>query len=113
TPAPTFTYIWQRCAAGVCNAISGATAATYTLAAADVGDTINVIVTGTNNLGVDHAPSAPTAVVTSPPPPPPPAPAAPVNTALPAISGTPTVTKVLTASPGTWTGTPTLTYAYQ
>jgi hypothetical protein len=113
TPAPTFTYIWQRCTAGVCNAIPGATAATYTLAAADVGSTINVIVTGSNNLGVDHATSAQTAAVTSPPPAPPPAPVAPANTALPTISGSPVVTKLLTASPGTWSGTPTVTYAYQ
>ena len=115
TPAPTFTYIWQRCTAGVCNAISGATAATYTLTAADVGATINVIVTGTNNLGVDHATSAQPAAVTAPPPSPPPAPVpvAPVHSALPTISGSPVVTKALTASTGTWSGTPAPTFAYQ
>jgi hypothetical protein len=118
TPAPTFTYIWQRCIAGVCSAISGATGATYTLTSADVGATINVIVTGTNNLGVDHATSAVTAVVTAPPPPPPPpapAPAtvSPANSALPTISGSPVVTKALTASTGTWSGTPAPTFAYQ
>jgi hypothetical protein len=117
TPAPTFTYIWQRCIAGVCSAISGATGATYTLTSADVGATIDVIVTGTNNLGVDHATSAVTAVVTAPPPPPPPAPApatvSPANSALPTISGSPVVAKTLTASPGNWGGTPTPTFSYQ
>jgi hypothetical protein len=38
---------------------------------------------------------------------------APVNTAAPAISGTPQVGQTLTASPGTWTSDTTPTYAYQ
>lgn len=42
-----------------------------------------------------------------------PAGAAPVNTALPVITGTPRVGQVLSGSTGTWTGTPTPTYARQ
>lgn len=38
--------------------------------------------------------------------------AAPVNTALPTISGTPTVAQTLTAKEGTWSNTPT-SFAYQ
>jgi hypothetical protein len=49
-----------------------------------------------------------TTTTTTPPPPPP----APVNTALPKISGTPTQGKTLTASTGTWTNHPT-SYSYQ
>jgi hypothetical protein len=124
TPPPTtFTYQWQRCTGGVCTAIpTGSTGATYTLTAADVGFTIDVVVTGSNNLGTDHATSAQTAVVTSPPPPPPPpAPAppsppvshAPVNTAPATISGFSLDGQKLTASPGTWTGTPAPTFTYQ
>lgn len=39
--------------------------------------------------------------------------APPVNTALPAITGTPRVGQVLSGSTGTWTGTPTPTYTRQ
>jgi hypothetical protein len=38
---------------------------------------------------------------------------APVNTGLPAISGTTTVGSTLTTTNGTWSGTPTIGYAYQ
>lgn len=37
----------------------------------------------------------------------------PVNTVLPAITGTATVGQTLTASTGTWTGDPTITYTRQ
>jgi hypothetical protein len=39
--------------------------------------------------------------------------AAPTNTAPPTISGTTTVGQVLTAGPGTWTGTGPITYTYE
>jgi hypothetical protein len=38
---------------------------------------------------------------------------APVNTVAPTVSGTPAQGNTLTATPGTWTGTPTPTLAYQ
>jgi hypothetical protein len=88
TPAPTLTYQWRRCDSGGANcvAIAGATSSTYTLTSADVGSTIDVVVTGTNSGGSVSATSAPTAPVTAPaaatgsttppgsisPPPPPP-----------------------------------------
>ena len=62
----SFTYVWQRCNAsgGSCAAISGATAQTYTLAAADVGSTVRVEVTAANTAGSSAATSLQTAVVT-------------------------------------------------
>ena len=61
-----FTYQWDRCdATGKnCAPISGATTNTYTVQGADLGDTLQSNVTGTNSEGVDHEGSAVTAVVT-------------------------------------------------
>jgi hypothetical protein len=39
--------------------------------------------------------------------------AAPVNTVLPLITGTPTVGQTLSVSTGTWTGNPAPTFTYQ
>jgi hypothetical protein len=107
TPQVT-TWQWQRCTPG-CTNIVGATASTYTLVNADVGATIRLVVTQTNTCttgcGATSANSALTATVTQMP--------APVNTALPTISGTTSVGQVLTATTGTWTSNVTPTYAYQ
>jgi hypothetical protein len=67
SPAPTFTFQWQRCdnAGANCQDIVGATGSTYVLAAGDVGSTIVVVVTGTNSAGSAAAPSAATAAVTA------------------------------------------------
>jgi endoglucanase len=71
TNSPTsYGYKWQRCASGSCSPISGATSSMYVLQAADVGDTIDVVVTASNPWGSGTATSAQTAVVTAAPPPP-------------------------------------------
>ena len=44
----SYTYQWQRCSPGCAN-ISGATASSYPVLAADVGATLRVAVTGTNS----------------------------------------------------------------
>ncbi len=59
TPAPTYARQWLR--DGV--AISGATGASYLVAAADVGATLTVQVTASNSQGAVSASSAATAVV--------------------------------------------------
>ena len=71
---------------------------------ANLGATIRVVVTATNAAGSASASSAATALVAA---------AGPVNIVLPVISGTTTDGQTLGASSGTWTGTPTITYAYQ
>ncbi|MGN6169803.1 MAG: S8 family serine peptidase [Solirubrobacteraceae bacterium] len=67
--SPTsYTYAWQRCdsTGSACAPIGGATAASYTVQAADAGSTIRVAVTAVN-AGGSSAPatSAPTAVVSA------------------------------------------------
>jgi hypothetical protein len=100
-PAPvTLAYQWFR--SGI--AITGATSATYSLTAADLGKTITVRVTG-SKTGFTTA--AKTSVATA-------AVAAGTLTGpTPTISGTKTVGSTLTATPGVWGPAPvTLTYQW-
>jgi hypothetical protein len=62
----TYAYRWRRCdsTGGGCAGISGATASTYGLTAADVGHTLRVRVTARNSLGARSSTSTPTGVVT-------------------------------------------------
>ena len=62
----SFKYSWNRCDAlgSYCNPISGATASSYLVAAADVGAILRASVTATNAVGSNAAQSAPTPVVT-------------------------------------------------
>jgi hypothetical protein len=52
-PTPTLTYSWWRCNSigQACATISGATATTYTIVAADVGHAVRLYVRGTNSAG--------------------------------------------------------------
>ena len=109
--APELTYAWYSCTSGGsdtpatrpsnCSAISGASAATL-LPQNLGGRYIRVGVTGTNSRGTAtrfstaFGPIAP----------------APTVTGNPAISGTARVGRSLSASTGTWTGSPTLSYQW-
>ena len=86
-----------------CNDISGADDPTYTLTGDDKDKKIRVKVTGTNGSGSSDSASAPTSLVTAPP----------VNTVAPSVSGDTEVGSTLSATTGTWTGDPTITYGYQ
>ncbi len=99
-----YTYQWQRStnSGSTWGAITGATGSTYTTVVADAGAEVRVIVTATNSYGSAAANSAAAGPIAG----------APVNTAAPAITGTLGVGKVLTASTGTWSNTPTA-YTYQ
>lgn len=105
TAAISYATTWERCdASGAnCQPISGATDATYVLTSTDVGSTLRSRVTATNGLGSESAVSAATDVITS----------VPVNLSAPSISGTMTTGYLLTADPGTWSGSPTYSYAWQ
>jgi RHS repeat-associated protein len=106
----TYSYQWEVCNSlgGSCAFISGATSSTFTLTSSYVGDMIIFQVTASNTSllggGTAIASSAAFGVVRALPP---------ANTAVPAITGTAIAGQMLTASPGTWSGTTPLTYSYQ
>jgi hypothetical protein len=85
----SYAYQWERCSStGTgCAAISGATAATYTLTSADTGFTIEVVVAATNTFGAGSPAASKASTVvsaaTTPPPTttPPPATTSPVSAA--------------------------------
>jgi hypothetical protein len=87
-----------------CADIPGATGTSYTLTAADIGSTIRAIVDATNTSGTTAAASAETATI---------GPLAPINTGAPRIDGTAKLLETLTADPGSWRGSTTITYRYQ
>ena len=101
SPAPlTLTYQWYRSG----TAILGATAATYTPAAADAAKTLTVRVTGsrTGYTALTKTSPATTAITTGS-----------LTGAVPTITGTAKVRSTLTANPGTWSPAPlTLTYQW-
>jgi thermitase len=72
--SPTsYAYTWSRCdtSGANCTVVSGATASSYAAQTVDVGATLEVAVTATNNAGTASATSAATGVVASAPAPPP------------------------------------------
>lgn len=102
--APVFTYQWFR-DSGTAEEIEGATSSTYTVAEDDIGATLFVRVTATNEIGANNEDSAPTDAVI--------APAAPVNTVAPVITGDAKVGSELEVVAGTWTGFPEPELIYQ
>ncbi len=106
SPPFSYTYQWETCnsAGASCKKITGATASSYRLIGSQVGDTMRAIVTAANSAGSASATTEVTGVV---------AVGAPVNTALPAISGTARDGQTLSASSGSWAGTEPISYAYQ
>jgi hypothetical protein len=96
----SFSYQWS----------DGTTGQTDKLSTGDLGKSITVTVTASNDGGSAMATSAPAGPVAAAPPP---ATSAPQNTAAPSISGTPQSGDTLTANPGTWTSDgSSVTFAY-
>ena len=103
--AMSITRQWYRCTSGGggCNAVAGATGTTYSLGAADVGHSIEVAETATNSAGTTGPVfSAATPTIQAAPP------NAPTNLAPPGITGTASVGQTLTETPGSWTGSPSI-----
>ena len=100
-----FAYQWQRCAASGtgCTAVSGATAATYLLTAADLGHVVRSTVSAHNAVG-SAAPVASdtSAVVVN----------LPVATGQPALSGAAAVGKKLSTTSGSWDTAASFTYQW-
>jgi hypothetical protein len=108
TNSPTsYTYQWKRCntSGASCVNVANGTNKTYTLVGADAGHTMRVVVTATNADGSASATSAQTSTVAANG-------NVPKNTALPTVTGTPKVGEELSATQGSWTGSPT-SFAYQ
>jgi hypothetical protein len=108
--AMTYSYQWERCVDVACGTwanISGATGATYTLQAADVGKKVFVAVKASNGWGpaTGWAFAYPVGPVTT-------TVAKPVNVTAPVLTGTPEVGSTVSVTNGTWTGSPT-SYAYE
>ena len=104
----TYAYQWERCdlTGGACTAIGGATLSTYVEALTDAASTLRVMVSASNIGGTTTATSAQSAVVLVPP--------VPVDTVLPAITGTIAVGYTLSASKGRWSNSPTgFTYTWE
>jgi hypothetical protein len=105
---PTYAYQWRRCDVNAvsCADIAGETGTTYVLRPADAGLHVRVKVTATSGGVQSTAISAATGTIL---------PLAPVNSALPALSGIARVAQTITANSGTWSSYPSTatTFTYQ
>ena len=101
TNATTYAREWLRNG----SPIAGATAATYLLVAADVGEHIAVDITATGPGGEASMESLPVGPIVNVP--------APTNTAAPVVSGLLVMGDTLTRTTGTWTGSPTFATIWQ
>ena len=104
----SFSYQWVRCnrSVGNCSNVAGATSNRYTLTSRDLNRRLIVSVTARNAAGGGSAQSRATGVVAR-------RAAGPANTSPPTISGTPQEAQTLVASPGGWSGTQPISFAYQ
>lgn len=102
-----FTHQWERCDAsgGGCVPVAGATGRSYTVTPGDLTSTLRVSVTGRNRLGQLVSSGPPTVAITG-------VAGAPVNTVMPAISGSAQVGGSLNVTAGVWDGSP-IAFAYQ
>jgi hypothetical protein len=103
TPPTTLTYAWLRCNVNgrLCTAVPGATTDTYSVTDLDTGHVLLAAVTA----GKQTVLSLSAGVVRAAP--------GPIASGQPAVAGTLQQGRQLTATAGTWSGSGTITYAYQ
>src|SRR5207248_448421 len=108
SPAPSFGYQWQDCDSEVGRASCRGRVelSVDAVASGGVGSTDGVVVRGRTVSGVRSCGLAVSAVVTQPG-------SAPVNTSVPVVSGQPVVGQVVSASSGSWSGSPAPSFGYQ
>jgi uncharacterized protein YukE len=101
-----YSYQWQVCnsAGEACKDISGAVEGALQLVSNDVGSTVRVIVTATNEAGSTSAASPATNIIAA---------LLPSNTGLPSITGILTDGQLLSATTGSWSGSGPISFAYQ
>jgi hypothetical protein len=99
-------YQWDRCNANsrLCSPIAGATASSYVPTAADLGSVLTVTVQASVGTATQVAFSTSTRPITAAP--------GPSSSAPPALSGTAQAGKQLTGTTGTWSGSGTVSYAF-
>jgi hypothetical protein len=102
----SYVYQWLVCnAAGeACSEIPEATGPTLKLVSGLIGETVKVLVTATNGAGATSATSSPSSVVEG---------LLPSNTGVPSIVGTLLDGQLLSAQPGSWSGSEPISYGYQ
>ena len=98
TGNPSFSYQWQQCdnSGQSCFDLGGGTGSSYQPSANDVGHMVTVVVTATNTGGSATAAASPVGPID----------ASPQNQVAPTIGGVAMAGQTLTASPGTWSGSP-------
>ncbi len=102
-----FSYQWERCnsAGEACSDITGATDLEYEPDAADIGKTLRLEVGASNELGSVNGLSEPTPLIG--------AEFTLASTLPPTITGTRQQGHALTAGPGSWSGSGSISYTYQ
>jgi thermitase len=98
---------WARCDATLAHCTNVSTGGKYTVQSADADNVIRLSITVKNGLGATTAFAVSPVVGGSVPPPPPPA-----NTAVPVLSGAAEDGQTVSATTGSWSGSPT-GFAYQ
>jgi hypothetical protein len=110
SPAPaTLAYRWERCNPNgrVCAAIPHATETSYTLAGADLGHTLVVILQGTNGPTIQNTFSTATPAVVAP------SVHGPALTIGPAVAGSAVQGQQLSVATGLWRGSGPIVFAFQ